>query len=1043
MAASPKQLLWCRLWCRSWLEPFTLPEYNCCHFLDDGGRPSTTGRTHDLRRSLGMGIPTVRSHTAGAIPTDLHSPKCPSSTARVSYGPLPHHDRSWPYDDYTWCWGTVERFVTFRRTASLLANHQIAPNPPDQRSLGCDGTTLCPLQPAWRAEDEHPSRYLRWGAPHTSYGNDRNSTCENCVPQAQCLYSLMQAIGCLNECTSMMQCKIYHNDRELMQNYIWAWDGDFVVLRMKPIPINEPSDSEIESPHPMRAALRSPSTTSDSDMVAIPGGQTPPPPGHQAAAANRPILYHVHRPDFGEGMTMSGRILGEVDAIPQDQQLSAIWDDTANGDFDLYDIDETYYRDFDHVPPMRVLVIVVWPDFNRAAHLRGVLMHLRVNARREIKAIPLARETSELGILAWLRMLDLCIRQRTMTCKVFHNNTRARGAEPIQLWHADYLRVEATTTGRSVQTPLLTATTEYQDSREHRDGEAFWPRPPTVRSRTEAQSLVLGRNVQPRCHAGFWVFAAWWANILLFIALSWLPNPPTKGRKPRRRHGTGWKRARTAAWLILLISAEQILPVASIHLMPPTLPLREPTTVIEQKSPCHSFNDPCRGLPPPGNPGCTGTQCRYDAQVAEGIWGALRSMYRPVATPMRAGRSVVVNLANHLTFDEAQKNSDSPHPEESRHSYTQGLDAPRRDNTFSMYVGDDFMDDRHGLTVPWLETPAPHPSTFVDDLHPSAFQLLFTNIALEDDDMRYIHIFTDGSAGKGDDGYFSAWAFCIFESNSSDDDMSNAKYVQWYGNGCTIDAMDPQWIGATEHTSKVAEAEALTWALLWTLQLEDNRKVCIHADATSVLFPATGQWNFQLSETLMRRLRATHQLAYSMRTADHLQCAHVKAHSGHPGNEMADSIAVTIRRHPDRARPPPISVAKWYQGEPPTIEWLWATFDPAVRPHQVPDYEDGYLRWTDVDKEKYVPWLQIENADNSKGPTEMHLTFTMASFNVSTLKQPARAAYLRRQFTDRRIVLNCRATGDACWWKRHPGQRLHTHHRHVWSGSRRMWVVVL
>lgn len=817
-------------------------------------------------------------------------------------------------------------------------------------------------------------------------------------------YSLMQAVGCLTECTSMMQCKIYHNDRELMQNYIWAWDGDFVVLRMKPIPINDPSDSEIESPHPMRAALRSPSTTSDSETVAIAGGQTPPPPGHQATTANRPLLYHVHRPDFGEGRTMSGRILGDVDVIPQDQQLTAIWDDTANGEFDLYDIDETYYRDFDHIPPMRVLVIVVWQDFNRAPHLRGVLMHLRVNARREIKAVPLARETSELGILAWLRLLDLCTRQRTMTCKVFRNNIRARGSEPIQLWHADYLRVEATTTGRSVPTPVLTATSEHQDSREHRDGEAFWPRPPTVRSRTEAQSLVLGRTVQPRCHAGFWVFAAWWANILLFIALSWLPNPPTKGRKPRRRHGTGWKRARTAAWLILLISAEQILPVASIHLMPPTAPIREHSTVFEHKTHGHTFIDPCRGLPPPGNPGCTGMQCRYDDQVAEGIWGALRSMYRPVATPMRAGRRVVVNLANHLTFDEDEKDRDSPHPEESRHFQTQGLDAPRRDNTFSMYVGDDFMDDRHGLTVPWLETPAPHPSTFVDDLHPSALQLLFTNLALEDDDMRYIHSFTDGSAGKGDDGYFSAWAFCIFESSSTDDDMTNAKYIQWYGNGCTIDAMDPQWIGATEHNSKVAEAEALTWALLWTLQLEDNRKVCIHADATSVLFPATGQWNFHLAETLMRRLRATHQLAHSMRTGDHLQCTHVKAHSGHPGNEMADSIAVTIRRRPDRARPPPISVAKWYQGEPPTIEWLWATFDPHVRPHQVPDYEDGYLRWTDVDKEKYIPWLQIESADNSQGPTEMHLTFTMASFNVSTLKQPARAAYLRRQFTDRRIV---------------------------------------
>ena len=168
-------------------------------------------------------------------------------------------------------------------------------------------------------------------------------------------------------------------------------------------------------------------------------------------------------------------------------------------------------------------------------------MHLRVNARREVKAIPLARETSALGILAWLRLLDICIRQRAMTCKVFHNNIKVQGADPIQLWHADYLRVEAITTGRHVQTPLLTATSDQQCTREHREGEAFWPRPPTVRSRTEIQTLTrttaTTRTVQRSLHEAYW-FAATifiWMVVPLLIAIHEQETPYTEMQKKMSR----------------------------------------------------------------------------------------------------------------------------------------------------------------------------------------------------------------------------------------------------------------------------------------------------------------------------------------------------------------------------------------------------------------------------------------------------------------------------------------------------------------------------
>ena len=720
-------------------------------------------------------------------------------------------------------------------------------------------------------------------------------------------FTFIQAFDRMTECTYAMQCTVYHNNIVIQHNFVWAWDGDFVVLRMRPVEILAPSDSEAESPEPI-AAARSPfstSSTADSPIV-LPGGTTPPAPGSpEPEDPNLPIAYHIHGPDFGGGRRLSSRTIGKIGFPPERTMIAQWWPDLGHTAYGLYDVDESYNRDIAHLPPLRVMLVISTADFAQAPRLRGVIVHIRLNEKREIKSVPLARETSELGILAWTRLLNHCARYRLLECKVWHNNDRIRGSEQVYLNHADYIRVEALNRNVDMPTPALIPIPEPHLQPDLPEGESLWPKPPRQQQVATSASRSTRSQQRDQLHAAYWIFNAWWINFLLFMILYSMPNPPQPGRKRRGRHRSSWKKTRTALWLILLISADQAIPVATLHLLPAGHDTIHHTWPSSQPVPSFRHVNPYERLPPPGNPGCTGERQIYQDDVAKDIWKSLRGMYRPIATPMRGALSsidriddtnrdqpirghsaVTVRLAEHISPPEAKLPDDDIPAISADVTRTWGLDAPNSDYKFKMYVGDDFMDDRQGLTVPWPTTPTPWPTDFIDEQHPAAFHNIYTNLALDDEDMRYIHIFTDGSAGKCDDGYAAAWAFVVFYSTTASSDMTEAKYQQWYGGRSNIDALDPQWVGATEMSSKTAEAEALIWAMLWVLQLEDNRPVHIHSDALSVLSSATGHWTCHPEDALMRRVRATHQLLSTYRSMDALRFSHIKAHDGHAGNEF-------------------------------------------------------------------------------------------------------------------------------------------------------------
>ena len=69
--------------------------------------------------------------------------------------------------------------------------------------------------------------------------------------------------------------------------------------------------------------------------------------------------------------------------------------------------------------------------------------------------MPIAHETSELGILAWTRLLNHCARYRLLQCKVWHINDHIYGSTQVYLQHADYIRIEAVNRNADIAKPLL------------------------------------------------------------------------------------------------------------------------------------------------------------------------------------------------------------------------------------------------------------------------------------------------------------------------------------------------------------------------------------------------------------------------------------------------------------------------------------------------------------------------------------------------------------------------------------------------------------
>lgn len=154
------------------------------------------------------------------------------------------------------------------------------------------------------------------------------------------------------------------------------------------------------------------------------------------------------------------------------------------------------------------------------------------------------------------------------------------------------------------------------------------------------------------------------------------------------------------------------------------------------------------------------------------------------------------------------------------------------------------------------------------------------------------HLYEDGTGGSrqaGEDA--TAWACAVFVATTSDPNT-----IYGYG-GCFaglvhLDPSSPYYLGAEAKTNGSAEVTATTWALVWILW--HAHTYCGAAASYTLHYDSTYSYGVVFSRyycnvhKLLVQIGST--LAHMAQGSAHTAARHVKAHSGHPWNELADSI---------------------------------------------------------------------------------------------------------------------------------------------------------
>ena len=225
------------------------------------------------------------------------------------------------------------------------------------------------------------------------------------------------------------------------------------------------------------------------------------------------------------------------------------------------------------------------------------------------------------------------------------------------------------------------------------------------------------------------------------------------------------------------------------------------------------------------------------------------------------------------------------------------------------------------------------------------------------------------------------------------------RLIGWAADFNDLDPLSPTWMGAKQYEIRAGESEALIWSLLWTLQANDTRPIHIASDALVVLHAATGKWGYQPEDDIALRLRATYQLVWHLRhnLGKDTLTNHIKGHSGQFGNELADTIAKSVRTGRMSPWKPCVNLAHWYHGSHPNILWAWLPFDIDHRPTSLPTYIDNAFCGTGLTPPSDdLEWLRIPHIAMNEA-NECWFQLRIASYNVSSIREAGRAAALREQ----------------------------------------------
>ena len=428
---------------------------------------------------------------------------------------------------------------------------------------------------------------------------------------------------------------------------------------------------------------------------------------------------------------------------------------------------------------------------------------------------------------------------------------------------------------------------------------------------------------------------------------------------------------------------------------------------------------PTRGLKPPGNPkviwSAKNLHALDELYHAEGYdeirdYDHQQGRIRPIPTPLRQQARPQVKL---------QLDQLIPQDREIRRNIEV---TPRR---IDLQIDDDFYLDILKYND---DDNLQQDTTKIPDLHPNSQRWLLQGCVPTPDlwdpmEAQEIHIYTDGSYCRKEG--LSAWSF-IAVAHIGDQE----RLIGFTGALVHTDHQHQHHIGTLSQGATQAELEAMFWSSMWSCKFVSSScwegVLHFHWDSTTAGSKSMGSaaTNIQAQGRTAHYIRCLQQALCAMLRPERVKHGHIRAHEGHPCNELADAAAKAALQQQWKNPYSGPSVAVIEAACPIAFEMMWYRFACEDTRRSLPQFQDGQLQWTTTRGNPFKPDPQqtkliIESMLGpqtalKEGKKQIHFELHMATYNAMTLgsevpKQQTlhadqgRAALVRQQVQQQKL----------------------------------------
>ena len=851
------------------------------------------------------------------------------------------------------------------------------------------------------------------------------------APRLITVAAFLQMTEILPLCIKRYQCSVFLDAVQVTQA-MNIRPGSYVLIAMETVDLEAYSDEEMEEPMPIAEPFI-PGSSSTSFATEDDSVHTPTTCG----MLDMGETWHIYRPDFYNGRRRELIFTDTGTRSNLAPEITVHWPDVGDTPGHLIPLHAAYHADHPTEQSCTTLLLHVPRDYMPTNTQKGIVILYLYMHVRSTRSFPMTSPLTLTSLWQWAGLELQCTRSTSWECFAFLNGDRLLPGMQYALDHGDYLRIQIEAKRergrRGELLPLdedeLNRKIEAQESGEH----DRWPKDP--HGRHERPGPSVAPTIRTHDHAEYWICIAW----MMMIAtgpLIRMQCPPRRRAATRKKPRYYRKPIRSVAFIYLILSA-QIGGAVQVRSMDGDYgrPTRSTRTTISQQTSWAWETDTgptwstFELLPPPGNPDgvvLTPTGKQMMDWIAD--LAAIEMMKRQIWNKLTYGgddrcptsflppdnekcRSLYSFDFEHIAMDSqvsprvcAQAKFPPILPISADTRKTISIDAAIVSAANDKWDGSDRIndidhtqDEVFSLCRTWPCSMVPSLS-HLPDRPPGVCPDHLVPVC-HGDYIDKLLIYTDGSYDARQEAPNATWAFAIFRYEAQQQQL---QLIDWYADYVCEDPMDANWTGATEYSIRAGEATALLWANLWLCTQLRTSNAFIYSDALSVLRAGTGQWNFHLDDPMMTRLRATAMLTSTIWKDRHLQTCHVKSHNGNVGNEIADLIAVSIRKGILQPRTPPCSFPTWFHGTPPKISHAWLLWDALRHDERLPPIHQGQVLPSPPTMPTSMPsWMRLPG----NSPCDDISAIRCATFNVHTLKMRGAVTAMRSQCEEREIPI--------------------------------------